>query len=50
MRLRDDDAWQRAKAATHGVLGTLHPERGPDLVPAVYAAPVFFHYVTNFAP
>lgn len=37
MRLHDDDAWQRVRTARHGVLGTVHPERGVDLVPVVYA-------------
>ena len=35
MRLDDDACWQRLGSATHGVLGTVHPRRGVDLVPVV---------------
>ena len=37
MRLAESEAWQRVADAEHGVLGTIHPERGIDLVPVVYA-------------
>jgi PPOX class probable F420-dependent enzyme len=37
MRLEPAQAWRRLGEARHGVLGTLHPERGPDLVPVVFA-------------
>ena len=37
MRLAESEAWQRVANAEHGVLGTIHPERGIDLVPVVYA-------------
>lgn len=37
MRLSADEARARLAAHTHGVLCTLHSERGPDPVPAVYA-------------
>ena len=37
MRLDPDEARARLAAAVHGVLCTLHQERGPDPVPAVYA-------------
>ncbi len=37
MQLTDDDAWDRLRDARHGVLGTVHPDRGVDLVPVVYA-------------
>jgi hypothetical protein len=37
MRLTGKDARQRLAAHSHGVLCTLHPERGPDPVPVVYA-------------
>lgn len=37
MRLSDTDAWSRLATADHGVLATLHPERGADLVPVVFA-------------
>ena len=36
MRLDADDARVRLSAQLHGVLCTLHPERGPDPVPVVY--------------
>jgi hypothetical protein len=37
MRLSPDQARERLVANVHGVLCTVHPERGPDPVPAVYA-------------
>lgn len=36
MRLSEDEARARLLAHDHGVLATLHPERGVDAVPAVY--------------
>ena len=36
MRLVESECWERVAASRHGVLGTVHPERGVDLVPAVY--------------
>jgi PPOX class probable F420-dependent enzyme len=38
MRLTEDDALARLAAHDHGVLCTLHAERGIDAVPVVYAA------------
>ncbi|MDF8266201.1 PNPOx family protein [Luteipulveratus flavus] len=37
MRLDADEARARLGAHVHGVLCTLHPQRGPDPVPVVYA-------------
>jgi PPOX class probable F420-dependent enzyme len=37
VRLGKDEAWARVAVSDHGVLGTIHPERGVDLVPVVYA-------------
>jgi hypothetical protein len=37
VRLGDDEARARLAGQVHGVLCTLHAERGPDPVPAVYA-------------
>ncbi|MFK8024733.1 MAG: pyridoxamine 5'-phosphate oxidase family protein [Ilumatobacter sp.] len=37
MRLTDDEAARRLSAHDHGVLCTLHPARGADAVPVVYA-------------
>jgi PPOX class probable F420-dependent enzyme len=37
MRLGEDDCWARLAAADHGVLATIHPDRGVDVVPVVYA-------------
>ena len=37
MRMDADEARQRLAAHLHGVLCTLHPERGPDPQPVVYA-------------
>jgi PPOX class probable F420-dependent enzyme len=36
MRLDEDECWERLSRSEHGVLGTLHPERGVDLVPVVF--------------
>jgi PPOX class probable F420-dependent enzyme len=37
MRLTPEDARARLAAADHGVLSTLHPERGVDAVPCAFA-------------
>lgn len=37
MRLTPDEARARLAAHVHGILCTVHTERGPDPVPAVYA-------------
>ncbi len=37
MRLAYDDAMARLAAHDHGVLSTVHPERGVDAVPVAYA-------------
>lgn len=37
MRLDDEDARARLAAHDHGVFCTVHPDRGVDAVPAVYA-------------
>lgn len=37
MKLSPDEARSRLSGHVHGVMCTLHPERGPDPVPAVYA-------------
>lgn len=37
MRLGVEEAWARLRAHDHGVVGTVHPERGVHVVPAVYA-------------
>ncbi|HNP58252.1 MAG TPA: pyridoxamine 5'-phosphate oxidase family protein [Gordonia sp. (in: high G+C Gram-positive bacteria)] len=37
MRLPDAQAWERLAASDHGVLATVHPRRGVDAVPVVYA-------------
>ena len=37
MRMSEDDARARLSAHVHGVLCTLHPDRGPDPQPVVYA-------------
>ena len=37
MRLADDEARARLAAHDHGILCTVHPERGVDAVPVVYA-------------
>ena len=36
MHLKIDEAMRRAGGADHGVLATLHPSRGADLVPACF--------------
>jgi PPOX class probable F420-dependent enzyme len=35
--LTDQQSWQRLDAATHGALSTIHPQRGVDSVPVVFA-------------
>jgi PPOX class probable F420-dependent enzyme len=35
--LHEQDCWARVEAARHGVLSTLHSERGVDAVPVVFA-------------
>ena len=35
--LEPTECWVRVEAARHGVLGTVHPGRGVDAVPVVYA-------------
>lgn len=37
MRLSEDEARSRLGAQVHGVFCTLHPQRGPDPQPVVYA-------------
>lgn len=37
MRMNADEALTRLREHVHGVLCTLHPERGPDPQPVVYA-------------
>ncbi|HOF63719.1 MAG TPA: pyridoxamine 5'-phosphate oxidase family protein [Dermatophilaceae bacterium] len=37
MRLTEDEARRRLAAYDHGVLATVHPRRGADAVPVVYA-------------
>lgn len=37
MRLTDDEAQTRLGTHDHGILCTVHPERGVDAVPVVYA-------------
>ena len=37
MRLSKDEAGARLASQVHGVVCTMHPERGPDPQPAVYA-------------
>lgn len=37
MRLNRDEAWSLLRASDHGVLATVHPERGVDAVPVVFA-------------
>lgn len=37
MRIDADRARSLLASHRHGVFGTIHPERGPDLVPVVYA-------------
>jgi PPOX class probable F420-dependent enzyme len=38
MRLDPDACWARLGASGHGVLGTVHAERGVDAVPVVFVA------------
>jgi PPOX class probable F420-dependent enzyme len=35
--LNAEDCWDRLHSADHGVLATVHPERGVDAVPVVFA-------------
>jgi PPOX class probable F420-dependent enzyme len=37
VRLGEDDCWARLAGAPHGVLATVHPDRGVDAVPVVFA-------------
>lgn len=37
MRLTDTEAWSRLAIHDHAILGTVHPRRGVDTVPVVYA-------------
>lgn len=37
MNLSVEECWRRLEAARHGVLSTVHPERGVDAVPCVFA-------------
>lgn len=37
MRLTEDEARARLAVHDHGILGTVHPERGVDAVPVAYA-------------
>jgi PPOX class probable F420-dependent enzyme len=37
MRLNEEECWERLATAEHGVLATVHPERGVDAVPVVFA-------------
>jgi PPOX class probable F420-dependent enzyme len=37
VRLDEDACWARMGVSGHGVLGTVHPERGVDAVPVVFA-------------
>ena len=37
MRLPADEAWSLLRASDHGVLATVHAERGVDAVPVVFA-------------
>lgn len=37
MTLDEDQCWVRLAEARHGVLGTVHPRRGVDAVPVVFA-------------
>ena len=37
MRITPELAADRLRSHDHGVLSTLHPERGPDQIPVVYA-------------
>lgn len=35
--LGEEECWARLAAADHGILATVHPERGVDAVPVVFA-------------
>jgi len=35
--MSESDSWQHVERARHGVFGTVHSQRGVDLVPVVYA-------------
>jgi PPOX class probable F420-dependent enzyme len=37
VRLDREEAWSMLSTAEHGVLSTVHPERGVDAVPAVFS-------------
>jgi PPOX class probable F420-dependent enzyme len=37
MTLDEEECWARLRGARHGVLATVHPGRGVDAVPVVYA-------------
>jgi Pyridoxamine 5'-phosphate oxidase len=37
MKMGTKEAWRRLEVSTHGVLCTVHPLRGIDVVPCVYA-------------
>jgi PPOX class probable F420-dependent enzyme len=37
VRLSRDEVWSRLRACDHGVLATVHAERGVDAVPVVFA-------------
>jgi PPOX class probable F420-dependent enzyme len=37
VRLNADECWERLGLSGHGVLATVHPERGVDAVPVVFA-------------
>jgi PPOX class probable F420-dependent enzyme len=37
MRLNEEECWERLATAEHGVLATVHPDRGVDAVPVVFA-------------
>lgn len=37
MRLNEEACWERLATAEHGVLATVHPDRGVDAVPVVFA-------------
>ena len=43
MKLSSEEAGRRLAANVHGVLATLHPERGPDPQPVVYAVSLDGH-------
>ncbi|MHB8466850.1 MAG: pyridoxamine 5'-phosphate oxidase family protein [Acidimicrobiales bacterium] len=36
MALSADECWARLRASAHGVLATVHPQRGADAVPVVF--------------